>query len=249
MNLPTGFLSVSQIRTYLRCPQQYEYIYLRKLRPPATSSLLIGRSFHKAIEEANRAKLETGEILELENVLDVFNDTWEREKSDVEWGDEDQGKAKDSGLIMTSHYYQEAGQHLKPAMIEQELSVDIGGVPFKVIIDLVERGGIIRDFKTAKRTPPADEADKSIQLTAYAIAYRELTGEEEAAAALDYTVNLKNGPKVVRLETKIGDDRIERTERLIKGVAQSISAGMFYPVEEGFACSFCSFKDICKGGS
>src|SRR5690554_1634752 len=249
MNLPTGFLSVSQVRTYLRCPRQYEYIYINKMRPPVTSSLLLGRAFHKAIEEANRAKMETGEILSNDDVKDAFSQMWDREKAEVEWEEgEDQGQLKDAGLAMTSHYYEQIGQKLRPMMIEQGTTVDIEGVPVKVVIDLVERDGKIRDFKTAKRTPAKDEADRSIQLSTYAMAYREMTGEHESGAALDYTVSLKGGPKITQLETQIDDARLERTKALIKGVAQAISSGMFYPVEEGFSCSFCSFRDLCKGG-
>ena len=249
MNLPTGFLSVSQVRTYLRCPRQYEYIYINKMRPPVTCSLLLGRAFHKAIEEANRAKMETGEILSNDDVKDAFSQMWDREKAEVEWEEgEDQDQLKDHGLAMTSHYYEQVGQKLRPLMIEQGTTVDIEGVPVKVVIDLVERDGKIRDFKTAKRTPAKDEADRSIQLSTYAMAYREMTGEHESGAALDYTVSLKGGPKITQLETQIDDARLERTKALIKGVAQAISSGMFYPVEEGFSCSFCSFRDLCKGG-
>src|SRR5690606_28649691 len=231
MNLPKGYLSVSQIRTYLKCPRQYEYRYIHGLRSPVTSSLLIGRSFHKAIETANRVKLEDGEIMAVEDVKDTFSDAWESEKAQVEWEDgEDQGRLKDSGLEMTSHYYEQIGQKLRPMMIEQGTTVDIEGVPVKVVIDLVERDGKIRDFKTAKRTPAKDEADRSIQLSTYAMAYREMTGERESGAQLDYTVNLKSGPKITHLETQIDDSRIERTKTLIKGVAQAISSGMFYPV-------------------
>src|SRR5690606_17943607 len=208
MNLPTGFLSVSQVRTYLRCPRQYEYIYINKMRPPVTSSLLLGRSFHKAIEMANRVKLEDGEIMAVEDVKDTFSDAWESEKAQVEWEDgEDQGQLKDSGLAMTSHYYQEVGQKLRPKLIEQGTTVDIDGVPVKVVIDLVERDGKIRDFKTAKRVTAKDEADRSIQLSTYAMAYREMTGERESGAQLDYTVNLKSGPKITHLETSIDDAR------------------------------------------
>lgn len=249
MNLPKGYLSVSQIRTYLKCPRQYEYRYIHGLRTPVTSSLLLGRSFHKAIETANRAKLEVGEILSVEDVQDTFSEAWDREKAEVEWEDgEDQGQLKDAGLAVTTHYYEEVGQKLRPMMIEQGTTVDVDGIPVKVVIDLVETDGRIRDFKTAKRTPQKDEADRSIQLSTYAMAYREMTGERESGAQLDYTVNLKSGPKITHLETQIDDSRIERTKTLIKGVAQAISSGMFYPVEESFSCSFCPFRDLCKGG-
>ena len=249
MNLPFGYLSVSQIRTYLRCPRQYEYQYIHRIRQPVTSALLLGRSFHAAIEKANLAKLEDGEILSVDDVKDTFSEAWDNEKDEVEWEeDEDQGKLKDDGLAVTTHYYEQVGQNLRPMMVEHGTTVDIDGIPVKVIIDLVEQGGRIRDFKTAKRTPQKDMAEKSIQLSTYALAYRQMTGEKETGATLDYTVNLKSGPKITQLETEIDEGRSERTKQLIKGVANAISAGVFFPVEEGMACGFCPFHDICKGG-
>src|SRR5690606_12922891 len=227
----------------------YELQYIEGLRSPLTSFLLLGRSFHKAIETANRAKMEWGEIMDVSDVQNAFSDEWDRGKSDVEWEEgEKEGEIKDSGLNMTALYYEQVGQHLKPVMIEQGATIDVEGVPVKVVIDLVEKNGLIRDFKTAKRTPSQDEADKSIQLATYALAYRQMTGLRESGAVLDYTVNLKSGPKIKQLETIIDDGRIERTRNLIKGVAKAISAGLFYPVEEGMACGFCAFRNVCKGG-
>lgn len=251
MSLPLGYLSVSQIRTYLRCPAQYEFRYVRGFKSPVTSSFLLGSSFHSAIETANRAKMENGEILSTDDVLDAYSQAWERrlEQEEIEWEEgEDQGKTKDRGAEMTAAYYEEYGRNLKPAMVETHFIGEIEGVPFQGYIDLAEVDGSIRDFKTAKRTPQEDEVEKSIQLVAYALAYRELTGEKEAKVGLDYTVSLKSGIKVVRLETEIDDQRIQRFKRLVKGVADSIKAGIFYPNEEGFGCSFCPYRDICKGG-
>lgn len=251
MSLPLGYLSVSQIRTYLRCPAQYEFRYVHGLKSPATSSFLLGSSFHAAIEAANKAKMENGEILSTDDVLDAYSQAWERrlEQEEIEWEEgEDPGKTKDRGAEMTAAYYEEYGRNLKPAMVETHFIGEIEGVSFQGYIDLAEVDGSIRDFKTAKRTPQEDEVEKSIQLVAYALAYRELTGEKEAKVGLDYTVSLKSGIKVVRLETEIDDQRIERFKRLVKGVAESIKSGIFYPNEEGFGCSFCPYKDICKGG-
>lgn len=251
MSLPLGYLSVSQIRTYLRCPAQYEFRYVHGLKSPVTSSLLLGSSFHSAIEAANKAKMENGEILDKNDVLDAYSDAWDKRSAseEIEWEEgEDPGKAKDRGAEMTAAYYEEYGRKLKPAMVETSFFADIDGVLFQGYIDLVEADGSIRDFKTAKKSPREDEAENSIQLVAYALAYRELTGEKEAMVGLDYTVGLKSGIKIVRLETEIDDQRIERFKRLVKGVAESIKSGIFYPNEEGFGCSFCPYKDICKGG-
>ncbi|MED0675816.1 PD-(D/E)XK nuclease family protein [Aneurinibacillus thermoaerophilus] len=248
VKLPRGYLSVSQIRTYQRCPKQYEYQYVYGMKTTFGSSFLLGRAFHKAIEEANRAKMETGEIFETDQVADVFSDAWETEKEEVEWKeDEDKGQLKDSGLKMTMAYYEEHGRTLSPFLIETGFMMEVEGIPFQGFIDLAETDGTIRDFKTASKSPTADVVDSSIQLAAYALAYRELTGQKEVKVGLDYVVNLKKGPKITRLETEIDKGRMERLKATIQGVGQAISAGVFYPNEEGFACGYCSFRELCKG--
>lgn len=246
--LPKGYLSVSQIRSYQRCPKQYQYKYLENIPETYGSSLLIGKAFHSAIETANRAKADTGYILPSEHIKDAYSTAWEGQKQGIEFeSDEDQGKVKDRGLEMTVKYYEEVGQHNNPDYIEMDFDIQVSGVPLKGFIDLTEKDGTIRDYKTSGSSPSKYLADDSIQLTAYALAYRDLTGEKETKVGLDYVVNLKKEIKIVRLESKISDKRIERFEQTVSGVAKAIESGVFFANEESTACSWCSFRKICKG--
>lgn len=51
---PTGYLSVSQIDKYIKCPACYELQYVQKMRAPTSIDALIGRSFHTGVEAARR---------------------------------------------------------------------------------------------------------------------------------------------------------------------------------------------------
>jgi CRISPR/Cas system-associated exonuclease Cas4 (RecB family) len=245
MELPKGYLSVSQIRSYLRCPRQYELKYIYEQRETYGPSLLVGKAFHSAIEAANRAKASGNDIPDLR---DIFNDSWESEKDSIRFGDDDDpGQLKDRGIEMTVKYYNEYGQHLNPDFIETDFEINVADVPLKGFIDLAEKDGTIRDFKTTGTTPQKDVADSSIQLTAYALAYRELTGQEEAKVGLDYVINQKRDIKIIRHESTVSESRIKRFENTVHAVATAIDGGIFYSNEEGMACSFCSFKSQCKG--
>jgi CRISPR/Cas system-associated exonuclease Cas4 (RecB family) len=157
---------------------------------------------------------------------------------------------------MLHKYYEEIGINTIPRLDSEGIPYAernhtfeiVPGLKVKVVMDIIEENGIVRDYKTSKKSPSAKVIDETIQLPTYALAYRDMFGEKETAVGLDYAVNLKREKKVMRLETEgpIDDGRIERVKQTFVGVAQSISAGIFYPNEESNACGYCSFNQICK---
>lgn len=258
LHLPTGMLSTSQVRKYLKCPRQYEFRYVNKLTESIGSGLIMGRAFHKGLQDATFKKGIDGEILATDDVLDIYATAFqdEIENSDVDWNGDDPGETKDNGAKMLHKYYEEIGINSIPRLDENGIPYAerkhtfeiVPGLKVMTVMDIIEDNGIIRDYKTSAKSPSAKVIDETIQLPTYALAYRDMFGEKETAVGLDYAVNLKKEKKVMRLETEgpIDDSRIERVKQTFVGVAQSISAGIFYPNEESNACGYCSFKQICK---
>ncbi|AYP68785.1 CRISPR-associated protein [Bacillus phage vB_BpsM-61] len=258
LNLPTGYLSVSQVRKYLNCPFQYELKYVHRMQETIGASLVMGRAFHKGMQMASLKKGMEGEVLTTDDVLDVYSDSFDYEidNNDVEWKeDEDPGKLKDDGNQMLKKYYEEFGINAVPMigsddmpMVEKKHTFEIvPGLPVVTIIDIIEQDGIMRDYKTAKKSPSKNIIDDTIQMPVYALSYRDLTGERESGISLDYAVNLKREKKIMQLQADpVDDGRIERVKQTFVGVAKSISAGIFYPNEESNSCGYCSFKSVCK---
>jgi putative RecB family exonuclease len=246
--LPSGYLSVSQINKYMNCPKQYEFSYIQGIPESKSSALVVGSSFHKVIEESNRRKLETGELLPEEEMQAIYDEYWHKKNIDIDWKEEEDQEAEyQRGLLMAQAYMNDIGKQLEPIGYEARFDVEVEGIPLIGYIDLIEKDGSIRDLKTSRKSPAKDMADKSLQLTGYALAYRELTGEEERVCSLDYVVSLKSGVKITRLETKVSEGRIDRFKDTLWNVANAIDKEVFYR-NEGTACSWCSYKSICKGG-
>lgn len=258
LHLPTGYLSVSQVQKYLKCPRQYEFRYVAKMKETIGSSLVLGRAFHKGMQDATIRKAVDGEILSTDDVLDIYSESfdYERENQDVDWAEDDPGKIKDDGSQMMQKYYEEQGVNITPMVDENGLPYTerkhtfeiVPGLKVFGVIDIIEHDGAIRDYKTSSKSPSKNIIDEKIQLPVYAMMYRDMFGEKEKSVGFDYAVNLKREKKIARVETEgaIDDPRIERTKQTFVGVAQSISAGIFYPNEESNACGYCSFKKICK---
>jgi putative RecB family exonuclease len=246
MALPQGYLSISQVRKYMTCPKQYQLKYVYGIQESKGSPLVVGSSFHKCIEESNRRKMETGEILSEDEMKEIYDEYWNKNVHSIDWKeDEDPEKEKDRGFSLAKIYMDEYGKHLDPVGFEAEFNVEVQGIPFKGYIDLIEKDGFIRDLKTTKKTPAKDIAEQSLQLAGYAFAYRELTGEKEKGCSLDYAISLKQ-PKVVRYETEITERRLDRFVDTFYNVTNAIDKEIFYR-NEGPNCSWCSYKDLCRG--
>jgi hypothetical protein len=117
--------------------------------------------------------------------------------------------------------------------------------------DIVEAVGeklVIRDTKTSKKTPNADIAHESSQLTAYSLSSSVLDGKIPDAVRLDYLIDLKGGVKTATLEsTRTLDDIDNYLNRLANGIA-TIRSGMFVPAPDtAWWCDnrYCGFWNTC----
>lgn len=257
LKLPTGYLSVSQVKKFLKCPKQYEYKYINKMKETKGSGLVLGSAFHRGMQMASIKKVVEGEILQTKDVLDIYSESFDYqvENHDIEWGEDDPDKVKDDGSQMMEKFYDEVGVLFTPKlnhegmpMVEQKHVFDIvPGLPTMVYMDMVDEHGIVRDYKTSKKSPSKNIIDETIQLPVYSLAYRDLIGEKEKGISLDYAINLKKEKKIMQMTSgPVADERNDRVKETFVGVAKQINAGIFYPNEESNACGYCSFKDICK---
>jgi RecB family exonuclease len=117
--------------------------------------------------------------------------------------------------------------------------------------DIVEAGDdqlVIRDVKTSKKSPSEDAAEKSNQLTAYAIASQVLDGKLPDAMKLDYLVDLKKSTKTMTLTTKRDDQQaMSYLNRIVNGIA-AIRSGIFVPApDQAWWCDerYCGFFNVC----
>ena len=94
--------------------------------------------------------------------------------------------------------------------------------------------------KSASEKTPFDQekADKSLQLSIYAIAARE-TFDAEAFELAIY--NLEDNSAV---NTGRDDQALVETRAKIAEVAAGIAAGFFEP-QPGFHCRLCAYRNLC----
>jgi len=237
MPLPKDYLSPSQIRQYLRCPQCYRFRYVDGLVAPISPTMLRGRAVHRGIEQNYIQKRDTHEDLPVEQVREVTAGAFEEDREDVDWSKDDPGKALDSTVAMAELYHTEVAPTIQPASVEERVEIAFPGLDYELVgvIDVVDEHGYIRDTKTTGKTPAENVIHNNLQLCAYALMYRTITEEQEAGIVLDYLVATKT-PKVVRFEKQVEEEEIDRFLRIMQAVADAIDKGIFLPADGCFMC-------------
>lgn len=249
MVLPKGYISVSQVNTYLRCPAQYYFRYVLDIVIPPSASITKGKAVHAGIEYNYQQKIETKKDLPLNVVKDYTAATFIEMAVETDFQGTDKGKELDSAVKLVELYQTEVAPNIQPVAVEQKVEITFDNVDYILLgyIDVVDDNGNIRDTKTVARTPTEEVILNSLQLSAYSLAYRQLTGKEENSVILDYLVDNKY-PKYVQFSAKRTMQDIYRFLKILGMVADNIARQNFYPNPTNYLCSqkACGYWDMCQ---
>ena len=167
-------ISQSKLKTFRRCPKQYEYKYIEGLEPTRKSvPLALGNWIHSKLEAHYKGEdwLETyGELTH------KFNGFLAEEKE--HYGD----LPAISARLMNGYmdFWEEEDKNLEIISVEEDFEVDIGkGLLFKFKPDMIvkdKRDGVIScwDHKSNKTLPDTEWRNTDIQSTLYLWALNQL---------------------------------------------------------------------------
>ena len=117
-------------------------------------------------------------------------------------------------------------------------------VPIQGIIDVIEEGDTIGEFKTAAKAMDIQNLLNNLQLTVYAYAYQMLFRKEAKSLKIINFIKNKN-PKIEVLETNRGQKDFTRLFYLAREVLTGIRSNIFFP-RFSFLCSDCEYGNYCR---
>jgi hypothetical protein len=248
-------LSVTQLNMLSRCGLQYDFRYIQKIIAPPGVQLVIGKGTHAAIEKDLVNKQQWGTLLPDDSIADYAADAaraaWDEDEPVLQEGDPDKGGVVDVAVSLAQLHHKQVAPGIDPVAIERGFVLEIEGFPYDLMgfVD-IEEPGRIRDTKTSSKSPPADAAEQSDQLTLYHLE-AVTRGLPPPMVQLDYLVKTKV-PKAVSLSSVRGPEDHARFLRRVEVAARVIEAGSFQPAApDSWACSqkWCGYWDRCAFGS
>jgi len=246
-------VSASRLGTWLGCRLRFYFRYVAGLRKPNTPARHVGTVVHAVLQQWNLARWRRIP-LDAETLQTVFDQAWTSpEDEPIAWDpDEPEVAVKDQALGLVQMYLRDTPipPDEKPEAVEVGVDMDLSahGLPTLVgDIDLVRAGGRIVDFKTTGRTPDPEMAlhGNDVQLTAYALLYREATERRESVLELHHLVKNKTPKLVVTESGPITGAQIARFYRLVESYVRGLGSEDFVPAP-GLQCAACEFFNECR---
>ena len=235
-------LSFSRVDSYLTCPLKFRYGYVDRLPAEPSPNLSWGSSLHAALECWWDRKLPEPPPVDvlLQGLYDGWDDSgfegMAREEK-LKW----YAHAQD---VLRRHHERHARDYVPAVACEQWFELDVGdGVEVVGSIDHVARtpaGGIgVVDWKTNRKAKPRERVRGSLQLAIYALACRELWGQDPEWVALDFVV------PGVRVAVERTDIDIDGALATIRDVAARIRAEVDFAPRPSRLCPWCDYRALC----
>ena len=238
---PIAALSYTQVDTYQRCPQMYQYRFVFRLPTRPRPQMQFGRILHEALRDALGA-IERDRPLTWQMVDSAYVEAWTRERF---CAPEQAPSLQDLGRTYLRNAFA-AGDLAKPLLLEQPFSLRVDGLRLTGRIDRVDRrpdGSYeVIDYKTgsARRAP---ELQKDLQLGVYALAARDVFRFNPLSLSYYYLETSE------RVTVEKPQERLEEDRQTILKVAEGIRAEQFPARPERMKCSGCDFRLLCPSSA
>lgn len=238
---PITALSFTQVDTYLRCPQMYQYRFVFRLPTRPRPQMQFGRILHEALKDA-LGSIEQDRPLTWEMVDSAYVAAWSRERF---CAPEQAPSLQDLGRSYLRRAF-DAGDLSKPLLLEQAFSLRVDGLRLTGRIDRVDRhldGSYeVIDYKTGS-TKRATELQRDLQLGVYALAAREVFRFDPLSLSYYY---LETTERVTVDKPK---ERLDEDRQTIVKVAEGIRNDLFLAKPERMKCSGCDFRLLCPSAA
>ena len=237
------------------CSLAWYFERVEKLpRPFKPVGLALGSAFHRVMEFIALSRMDGGLPSEADT-RDLFNELWKRECADGESvkfadGKADQDTCGAQGMDLCAAYLEQVDPEEEILGISEAFTVPLSTSDKPLVGELdcvVSKAGkrVVVDWKTSARRWPKDQADRSMQPTAYMYAHRQLHPDQAAGFRFDVVVkNMK--PVVEQHSTQRTDDDFRRLEALVAKADAIVQHELYYPADTSFYCDGCSFREACR---
>ncbi len=230
-------LSASALETYNTCPQKFMFSHYLKIPTGPQPALTFGNIMHQCVR--HYFELRRQGPVEFEQLQAHFEQIWKGTGFEDDYQEQAYKKAGLEQLrVFVSRHENDT---TLPLAAEAHFSLDLGDVVLEGRIDQINplpgQSVELVDYKTG-RPPLQKDADKSLQLSVYALAARDQMHLNPTRLTF-YSLTNNEAVRSVRTSKSLDQVLIE-----IRGVAEQIQKQLF-PPKPGFACKYCDYELIC----
>ena len=248
---PPRRLSPSGAGTFEQCPRRWRLRYVERLPDPPGEAALAGSFAHRVLELLMQRNPHERTV---EIAKAIARAEWPGVEADPDF------RALGFDETGSKHFRWKAWQAIEglwaledPKAVdvratEHDVDADLGGVPFRGIVDRLDEEGdglVVTDYKSGKAPSARFRRGRLDQVLLYAAAVEQATGEMPVHARLLYLGQRPVGIKVTREEIDSVVDKLAGTWAAINTACDTDE---FEP-RTGPLCGWCPYVDRCPEGT
>lgn len=256
--------SNSSLATLQQCGEKFRRKYLERQWSPSSPAALRGTVVHKVARTALLRKMRERALPTVEEAKDLaateFDLSW---KAGVQLSKEEaaegaakiEAHSKDFAVDLAGFHVARVAPAIEPVGVERKIIVRPKDSDLEIngVIDLIDRrpeGEVIRDLKTSQKSPSKDAADKSQQLSIYAMIRMAEVGQLPHHLTLDTLVRTpaRADKSHVSLDTTRDSEDVNALVNRINTAVEAVKRGVFVPASPTeWYCSakYCEFFASC----
>jgi len=242
--------SHSKISTYEQCPYKYKLHYIDKVEveTPTTIEAFMGDIVHQTLEKLY-ADLKFQKINSIKELIDFFNDLWEKEYSKDILIVKKEYKAenyKKMGQKFITEYYDSHKPFNDMTILGLETQDKMtlpNGSYWHVRIDKLGFKGntyYVCDYKTNSRMKDQEEADSDRQLAMYSTWVKDKFKDAEKVILKWHMLAFNKEVTSERTE-----EQIKKLQEEVLETIKEIENAKEFPRKVSNLCDYCVYKEIC----
>jgi putative RecB family exonuclease len=248
---PPRRLSPSGAGTFEQCPRRWRMRYVERLPDPPGEAALAGSFAHRVLELLMQRDPHERTV---EVAKAIARTEWPGVEADPDFRalgfDEAGGKhfRWKAWQAIEGLWALEDPKDVEVRATEHDVEADLGGVPFRGIVDRLDDEGdglVVTDYKSGKAPSARFRRGRLDQVLLYAAAVEQATGEMPVHARLLYLGQRPVGIKVTREEIDSVVDKLAGTWAAIN---TACATDEFEP-RTGPLCGWCPYVDRCPEGA
>ena len=243
-------LSPSSASTFRQCPRRWKLRYIDKLPDPKGEAAVLGTFVHEILEHLLTLQPDRRSI---EAAKKIARELWDQVLEDEDFqalalsADDAKGFRWKAWRLMEQYFAIEDPTRVDVLRAEQEIAVEIAGVPFFGIVDLTEQvtdGIRVVDYKTGKAPSSRFVEDKLSQVWLYAAALAEQEVEVSEVRLMYLTSGSIDRP----IDSQAVTQAVGSHRQTWDDLCQAIDEQEF-PHKTGPLCNWCPYLDHCPEGA
>ncbi|HVA01940.1 MAG TPA: PD-(D/E)XK nuclease family protein, partial [Terriglobia bacterium] len=235
-------LSATAIETYLECPLKFKFSHLYRIPTGPQAALTFGNIMHQSVRHYFKLRKD-GEV-SFDDLSRFYLGSWKNAGFEDSYQEEMYRKSGLSQLREFTERHNAIPIAAESVRLEVHFELEMKEAVLEGRIDQITPGGPrdsgevdLVDYKTGRPRTQKD-ADKSLQLSVYALAARHQMGLDPQSLIF---YNLTNNQPVASVRTQ---KELDGVQQKILAVAEEIRR-MIFPPTPGFVCKYCEFVPIC----